>query len=186
MRVPYKEGDWFAVPIKSGYVLARIVRAKKTGGSLLGYFFEPLYKSVPTAEDTIGLKASSAFNIAKFGYLGLVKDNWPIIHRPDTWNRGDWPMPPFGRLNDFVPGRGFVSVYDEDQLERSLSERGVTAEEAMQYPSEGLAGHVYLQNVLERYFTVGLRPYDPSERKRAHIWFHGLPDIKYGPLADSC
>jgi hypothetical protein len=44
----YKEGDWFAVPIESGYVLGRIARVGKRGGILLGYFFEPLFLSPPS------------------------------------------------------------------------------------------------------------------------------------------
>jgi hypothetical protein len=74
MKVPYKEGDWFAVPIKSGFVLARIARARSP--ILFGYFFKPLYPTLPSEIDTQRLTAKDAFEIAKFGHLGFVSDNW--------------------------------------------------------------------------------------------------------------
>jgi hypothetical protein len=178
MKIPYKEGDWFAVPIKSGFVVGRIARAQPRKAVLVGYFFKPLHLSLPTKSDTHELKAQDAFYIARFSHLGFVLDNWPVIYRPDDWKREEWPMPPFGRLFDFVPGAGFVTTYDDKEILRTVSERAVSAEEAMRMPQDGGAGCVFLQNVLERYFTEGYPPYDPTERKRHHFWFNGLPTIE--------
>jgi hypothetical protein len=105
-RKPYKEGDWFAVPTNSRYVLGRIARVGRRGGILLGYFFEPLRTELPVPEDTFKLTPWDAFHVAKFGDPGLIEGDWPIIYRPDDWYREEWPMPPFGRIDAFVPQRG--------------------------------------------------------------------------------
>ena len=174
----YKEGDWFAVPISSGFVLGRIARVGKRGGILLGYFFGTPFSLLPTPENTHNLTPADAFNIGKFGDRGLVEDGWPIIYSPDDWQRDDWPMPVFGRLDSFNPERGFCVKYDENDLSVNLGKWAITAEETLHLPEEGLAGHLFLQRRLEKYFMEGARAYDPNERRRSHQWYHGLPDIK--------
>jgi len=173
---PYKEGDWFAVPLKSGYVLGRIARVGRRGGILLGYFFEPLCASPPAVQDTVGLTARGAFHIEMFGDGGLQDGEWPIIHSAEEWRREDWPMPEFGRINAFVSGLGHAVRYDDNDPCTELSERRIPAEHALHMPPDGLAGHIALQRGLERYFREGQPEYDPDETHRAHVWFHGLPD----------
>jgi hypothetical protein len=174
---PYKEGDWFAVPLTSGYVLARIARVGRRGGILLGYFFKPLRTSLPTPQDMHGLTSADAFNIGKFGDRGLVEDGWPIIDSPKDWSREDWPMPMFGRLGTFNPETGLCVKYDENDLTMCLGERAIPVEQVLQLPKDGMAGHIFLQRKLEKYFKEGSEVYDPAETHRVHSWFHGLPDI---------
>ena len=177
-RKLYEEGDWFAVPTISGYVLGRIARVGKRGGILLGYFFEPLRTSPPNLQDTFTLVPNDAFNISKFGDRGLVEDGWPIIYDPSCWDRDEWPMPAFGRIDSFNPERGYCVQYDEDDLSVCLRESLITAEQALQLPEEGLAGHILLQRRLEKYPKEGQRPYDPKNRQRSYFWYHGLPKIE--------
>jgi len=174
-RKPYREGDWFVVPVCSAYVIGRIARVGRRGGILLGYFFEPLRDALPSEEELTKLSASDAFNIEMFGDLGLVEDGWPIIRNQGSWNRDEWPMPSFGRLDSFRANRGYSVQYDENDLSQGIATIPITVELALRLPSDGLAGHLYLQSVLERYFTEGPQPYRPEETKREHRWFHGLP-----------
>jgi hypothetical protein len=85
-------------------------------------------------------------------------------------------MPPLGRINDRSRGTGYLITYDDTKLAKPIATTPVSAEVAMQHPSDGLCGHVYLQAMLEKYFTVGYPTYDPTESKRQHIWFRGLPN----------
>jgi len=173
MKIPYQEGDWFAVPVKSGFVLARVARAYK--GVILGYFFKPVRPIVPTELDTTGLVASDAFYIARFSHLGLLKHGWPVIHRPETWKREEWPVPPFGRLNSLGRYTGLLIFYDDNKIIGTVSTQYTTAEEAMRYPEDGLAGYGFLQNVLEMELTVGYPPYETRDPGREYFWFRGLP-----------
>lgn len=180
-RKPYKEGDWFAVPVDNpGYVLGRIARVGRRGGILLGYFFEPLRDQLPTPQDVAHLTPEDAFNIGKFGDRGLVEDDWPIIHRPEHWSRADWPMPMFGRIGSFEGERGFRVRYDENELSLCMGTWPTTIEQALQMPSDGLAGHIFLQRSLAKYFRGGYGAYNPTDRRHGHIWFHGLPRADTG------
>ena len=172
----YKEGDWFAVPVDSGYVISRIARVGRRGGVLLGYFFEPVCAALPTQEDLFGLTPAMAFDIQKFGDLGIVQDGWPIVYRPTEWNRAEWPMPAFGRIDMLRPGRGMLLRYDEDELTRCTGEKKITDEQAIQFPEIGLAGHLALQQRLNQYFHDGIRVRYPTRPGQVCTWFHGLPD----------
>jgi len=105
-----------------------------------------------------------------FGDRGLVDDNWPIIHRSADWLRAEWPMPMFGRINDFKPDAGYCVRYDENNLAVSLREWKITADQALQLPCDGLAGHIYLQL---RFNMTTSRQYDvygaPCKYRRARV-----------------
>jgi len=174
-RKPYGEGDWFAVPLEAGYVLGRIARVGKRGDVLLGYFFKPAIPTVPVIDHTRGLIATDSFYICFFGDRGLTEDAWPILHYEGEWKRNGWPMPAFGRIYDFNPRLGFVTRYDESELTKSIGETRVPSDEALRLPQDGIAGHLWLQKVLENYFRDGPKPFDPSEQRKGHFWFHGLP-----------
>ena len=97
MKLPYQEGDWFAMPLPSGgFAVGTIARAAKGGKALLGYFFSPRRSAVPGVEDLESLDAPSAVVVARFGDLALIRDEWPILGRTAGWNRNLWSMPAFG------------------------------------------------------------------------------------------
>src|ERR1019366_3622666 len=89
--LPYKEGDSFAVPLKDGgYALGLAARVSRSGG-ILGYFFGPRHETVPREEDTQGLSSRDAIFVGRFGDLGLLRDEWPIVYKPTEWRRDAWP-----------------------------------------------------------------------------------------------
>ena len=147
-KLPYKEGDWFAVPLQDGgYALGLAARVSR-GGAILGYFFGPRHETVPTVEDTQGLTSKDAIYIGVFGDLGLLYGEWSIVHRPDAWQRDPWPMPEFGRVDSIDATIAFRTAYNENRLTEAIRETRVSPEEARSLPkdsslgSEGVALHL--------------------------------------------
>lgn len=148
--LPYKEGDWIAVPVlEKGYALGRIARSSRSG-AIVGYFFAPLRKTLPTEDDTKGLTSQDAVVIYKFGDLGLIKDGWPIISGSNDWHREDWPLPSFGHIDIVDPSKAYRREYDEKNLNRGITETPISPEEARKLPKDGYWGHIGLQGKLAR------------------------------------
>lgn len=156
-KLPYKEGDWFAVPLRSkGYALGLVARMNGKG-IVLGYFFGPLYKQSPTERDTLELSSKDAVLVCQFGDLGFVEGKWYIIYRPDEggWRREEWPLPAFGRI---VPVQGallaFRTEYDEDDINHVIREVPVSIEEAHQLPNNALYGDIAVEIVLTKLLSI--------------------------------
>jgi len=150
-KLPYIEGDWFAVPLPTGgYGLGIVARADRQGG-ILGYLFGPRHPNLPTKEDIIGLSANDAVLIRRFGDLGLLNGEWQIIYRPDTWHREEWPLPAFARIAR-DRSRALRVEYTEDAGETE-SETPISVEEAMSLPEAGLSGYGALETRLDILLT---------------------------------
>jgi hypothetical protein len=142
---------------------------------LLGYFFEPPLVGPPTIDDTRNLTARDAFYITRFGDLGIIEGQWPVVSDDGIWARDDWPVPTFGRIVDIGQGWACAITYDESELEKTTGEVRISREQALQLPEDGYAGHNWLKLRLVRYFREGQKPYDPSETKKSYTWIRGLP-----------
>ncbi len=60
-KLPYREGDWFAVPLQDGdYAVGLVARCPRGGKVFLGYFFGPRRKRMPNLKDLQGLTAEDA------------------------------------------------------------------------------------------------------------------------------
>ena len=95
MRLPYSEGSVFLVPLRGkGYARGVIARAAPEGKVLLGYFFGPRLSSVDEA-DLVGLERGQALLCLRFGDLGIIRKEWPLLGRLPDWDRSAWPMPNF-------------------------------------------------------------------------------------------
>lgn len=150
--VPYKEGDWIAVPIPDrGYILGRIARSSRTG-AIIACFFSPLRETLPVKDDIDGLTAHDAVAIYKFGNMGLVEENWPIIDNTDDWHREEWPLPSFGHIDAVDPNKAYRREYNEKNLNQIILEVPISPEEAHQLPKDGYLGHRALQSKLSRLF----------------------------------
>jgi hypothetical protein len=139
-KLPYKEGDWFAVPLENGgYGVGLIARSKPGGRILLGYFFGPRREHLPSLNDVQGLTVKDAILVRRFGDLGLYNKEWPIIGPSASWNRKIWPMPSFVR-EDVVSGETTLIDYSEDDL-TEVSERPGSPDDLHRYPEDGLSGY---------------------------------------------
>jgi hypothetical protein len=147
-KLPYKEGDWFAVPLDDGgYALGLAARVSR-GGIVLGYFFSPRYENVPSAADSFGLTPSNAIDVCMFGDLGLLHGKWPVICQSPQWRRDAWPLPEFGRFELMDHTVAYRTAYDENDLSQFTSETRVSPEEAHCLPDDCLHGYLALESHL--------------------------------------
>lgn len=118
----YQEGTWFAVPLRSrGYAVGLVARATRQGKVLLGYFFGPRYDAVPPLLEVCSMRPEAAIRVCRFGDLGLVNNEWPIIGRCSTWDRRCWPLPAFVR-SDELSGRTWRVEYADEDPNKVVSE----------------------------------------------------------------
>jgi hypothetical protein len=114
MKLPYQEGDWFAVPLPSGGFASGIVARTTTRGRvLLGYFFGPRRPGPGTVDDLNDPSAERAILVARFGDMSLIRGEWPILGRSQDWERDEWPMPAFVN-RDPLSGRAWRIEYADD------------------------------------------------------------------------
>jgi hypothetical protein len=148
-KVKYREGVWFAVPLRDGGFAVGLVARANPGGVLLGYFFGPLRSEVPALDDVAGLQPADAVLVRKFGHLGIVQGKWPLLGQLDGWDRRQWPTPVFVRYEELT-GRSFRVFYDDGDPSRVLREEQVASGEAEQAPKDGLIGAGFAETALSR------------------------------------
>jgi hypothetical protein len=77
-RLPYREGTWFAVPLRtSGFAVGMVARATPTGKVILCYLFGPRRDRVPTLTEPGTLLPSDAVRVLRLGDLSLVRGKRP-------------------------------------------------------------------------------------------------------------
>lgn len=145
----YREGDWFAVPLRDGGFAVGLIARANPRGALLGYFFGPPHVEVPKLQDVAGLEPADAALVRKFGHLGIVHGKWTVLGRLDGWDRRDWPTPVFVRYEELT-GRSFRVYYDDDDPNKMLREEQVAPGEAEQGPKDGLMGAGFAEGALTR------------------------------------
>jgi Immunity protein 26 len=147
----YREGDWFAVPLRGGgfgaVIIARAMPSKE--GVLLGYFFGPRHDSAPTLDELGALSASDVALVERFGDLGILDGTWLLVGHTDRWDRGAWPTPAFGRLEELT-GRAFKVIYDDADPNRLLGEERIDPSELASMPKDGLSGAGAVERILAR------------------------------------
>ena len=148
-KVSYREGDWFAVPLRDGGFAVGLIARANSGGALLGYFFGPLRPEVPQLHDIADLRHGDAVLVRKFGHLGIRHGSWPLLGRLDGWDRRDWPTPVFVRYEELT-GRSFRVFYDDDDPNKVLREEQVPPGQAEQAPKDGLMGAGFAEAALTR------------------------------------
>lgn len=115
MKLPYREGTWFAVPLRDGgFAVGVVARATAKGKVILCYFFGPRRASVPKLTEVESLQRSNAVRAWRVGDLSLVEGDWPIIGQSESWRRSDWPMPVFIRRDPLRPKAWRVYYSDDD------------------------------------------------------------------------
>lgn len=128
--LPYKEGTWFAVPLRSGgYAVGVAARVAPKGRILLTYFFGPKRESIPPLEELKSLTGEKAALVLMTGDLHLINGKWPIIGQAVTWNRSEWPMPKFVRHEEFT-NRVYLLEYSDDDPSTLIKQTRIKEEES--------------------------------------------------------
>lgn len=155
-RLPYGDGDWFAVPLREGggYGVGVVARHDRRGG-VIGYFFPLRSDEAPTLADVAGLRPSDALRVMRFGDLGLIKGQWPILGKLEDWRDEDWPIPPFGRREP--TGRAFRVIYSAGDLRGPAREEPISDEECDRLPRDALSGAGAVELVLTQLLASGSR-----------------------------
>ncbi len=152
-RLPYSDGDWFAVPLREdgGYGVGVVARHDRRGG-VIGYLFNLRSDDVPTLDDVSSFRSAEAIRVMRFGDLGLIKGQWPILGRLETWQPDDWPIPDFGRREP--TGRAFRVVYSAEDLRGPVREEPITEDDCDKLPRDALSGAGAVERVLTELLAV--------------------------------
>lgn len=146
---PYREGDWFAVPLRDGgYARGLLARASKCS-VLLGYFFGPVVDDPSHMTEVAGLRPSDAVLIGRFGHLGLLRGTWPIIAGAGDWIPGDWRCSEFVRYEELT-GRTFIVHYADDDPGKVVGEVPVSPGTVVDHPQDGMMGAGFVEVRLTR------------------------------------
>lgn len=152
-RLPYGDADWFAVPLREGggFGVGVVARHDRRGG-VIGYLFNLRSHDVPTLDDVAGFRPSDAIRVMRFGDLGLIKGQWPILGKLEGWHPDHWPIPEFGRREP--TGRAFRVIYSAEDLRGPVREEPISAEECDQLPRDALSGAGAVERVLTELLAV--------------------------------
>jgi hypothetical protein len=150
MKLPYSEGSVFLVPLRgSGYARGVVARSGPQGKVLFGYFFGPRLRSTEDA-DMNGLHPSEAVLCLRFGDLGILRKEWPIVGSVADWNRENWQMPRFVRRDPLGRLKPRVVEYSDNDPNVVLAEWVVECEPDL--PTNSLSGYeavsIKLDNLL--------------------------------------
>jgi hypothetical protein len=138
MKRNYKEGTWFAVPLrKGGYGIGVVARAKRT--CVLAYFFGPRRESVPQFEEIAKLTAHSAVAKLRVGDLGLINGEWPVIGH-SLLKHTDWPVPVFVRRERFPPYKNWLVYYSDTDPNERINEVP-ESNDRPDLPADSLSGY---------------------------------------------
>jgi hypothetical protein len=152
LKLPYAEGDVFALPLRSGgFAVGVVARSPRQGKVLLGYFFPGKFPSVPKLSDLAGLSPEKAIKVIKFGDLSLFTGEWPILGHLEKWDRDDWPMPTFIR-RDPIGKRTCLVRYADDDPNRQIAEEPCNFE-TTGYEQDSLFGAGAVEILLTRLLT---------------------------------
>jgi hypothetical protein len=90
-----------------------VARSSGEGKVLLGYFFGPrLASTIEAALDD--LDPANAILHVRFGDLGLINGEWPVVGKVPNWDRSKWLMPDFVRRDDLSKKAWLVRYADDD------------------------------------------------------------------------
>jgi len=148
-KLNYKEGDWFAVPLKDGSFGIGLAARVFSRGGVLGYFFGPKRSSLPSLEELEVLIPNQAVTAFMFGDLHLLENKWLILGRRGPWNKADWPIPAFG-FQEPITKRTYKRVYSEDDLDLWEHQIPISLEEYQKLSSDGLYGAGAAESHLNR------------------------------------
>lgn len=80
VKVNYREGDWFALPLREGGFAVGVIARANPEAALLGYFFGPRRGEVPSLGELSDLRAGDAV----LGRLVTTGDSWEPFRLVDV------------------------------------------------------------------------------------------------------
>jgi hypothetical protein len=147
MKLNYKEGTVFSVPLSQGFATGVVARMAPKGKIVLGYFYGPRMASSVKLDDFIP-GVDNCVLCCRFGDLGLIKGYWPIIGEMTGWQRSAWPMPDFIRRDLLGRLRPVRVQYADDDPGLVIAE--TVADDDVGLPEDGLAGYGFVEATLDR------------------------------------
>jgi hypothetical protein len=119
-----------------GFGRGVVARARKRGGTLLGYFFGPRLNSVEEAAMNDLLPENAILRLL-FSDFGLRLGEWKVLGMLPDWDRAQWPMPDFMNRTD---GYLIRVKYDPDDPEVEISRKRATEDDPT-LENDGLSGY---------------------------------------------
>ena len=159
-HIEYSEGQWFAVPLRDGgYAMGIIVRGNYRTKGGLGYFFGPRYEGIPDGQETWRKQPSDAVLIAWFGDLGLIWGRWPLIPNTRPFQREEWPVPKFRRIDALDSSKGWLVEYNQETggISEPVHETYCDAKSLTGLFEDGDYGYEAIENVLTKLLSGGHR-----------------------------
>ena len=114
-KINYNEGTCFLVPLRNKGFARGIVARMDGKGQIFGYFFGPKIESFDNVNNFENLNYKDSVLVGMFGDLGLLNKEWKILDTLPNWNKDDWPMPQFIRLDENA-NRAWLVYYNEKDL----------------------------------------------------------------------
>jgi Immunity protein 26 len=137
----YTEGTCFLVPLREGGYARGVVARMNGNGIVFGYFFGPKLEKKEDGRIDSTLRPTNAIVSSKFGGLGLLKGEWPVIGKIEPWIRADWPLPPLFRADERAQ-IGFISHYDDNSLRCVREEKIKLGKiDTSKFPEDSLWGY---------------------------------------------
>jgi len=150
MRLRYREGTWFAVPLRSGgFAVGLVARKGKRGAIFLGYYFGPVRDRVPTLEEVESLQPSEAAGIFRTGDLSFINGEWPHIGSSGSFVREQWPFPIFVFKQELTETAWAITYADDDP-------NRIVGQEAVRYETNLPSGGLYGAGAVEIVLTDAL------------------------------
>ncbi len=166
----YSEGDFFAVPLKTGGFGVGLAVCLGVKHDVVAHFFGPVRESVPSIDDLVNLTELNSAHIEHFLDDGLRDGSWEVIGQYPEWDAYDWPIPKFGWLQRSAadsannsPGQAFEVELDENL--RAARQKKVSIEHFNSLPYEILVGSKDVE------ITLALALTRPG-------WKRKIPDIE--------
>lgn len=177
--LPYKEGDFFAVPLNTGGYGIGIAVCLDAKGGVVGRFFDGIHETPPPLIDLIELTEDDSVHVEHFHHLGLIDGSWIVIGQHPTWDSYDWPIPKFGWFQPFeVKPGGRAYEMELDESLKTVRQKEVSIEHFETLPYENVSGSTATELILTTVLTrPGWKPRLPH-----HEWMPG--NWKLSPAAE--
>lgn len=140
-KLPYKEGTWFKVPLRTdGYALGVVARMAPNGRVFLGYFFGPKRIDPCDLKEICVLTPDQAILSLMVGDLGLINGQWAIVGNCENWSRLGWAIPNFIRI-ERLTGQIYLVEYDGNDPSQIIKETKMKEEDSKNLQEDILAGY---------------------------------------------